>query len=134
MKLSSINKSSTEWNYLQRTIIWLAASILMLFALRWLQLFIFTDYRVHHRPFMIPLGIIFIAFSYGLIRYSKFCIFTLLIGASLFFVAATFLQIKIGFVSWFLSSLELFSFTYIFLFAPSLWRFITNKNESNTIG
>lgn len=27
-------------------------------GLRWLQLFIFTSYRSHHRPVMIPLGII----------------------------------------------------------------------------
>lgn len=30
----------------------------LLLGSRWLQLFIFTDYRAHHRPLMIPLGII----------------------------------------------------------------------------
>jgi uncharacterized protein (DUF983 family) len=36
----------------------------LLIGLRWLQVFIFTDYRAHFRPIMIPLGLV--ATSIGL--------------------------------------------------------------------
>lgn len=50
---------------MQRWIGWLATGCIafcgllpLALGLRWLQLFIFTDYRAHHRPIIIPLGII----------------------------------------------------------------------------
>ena len=30
----------------------------LLLGCRWLYVFVFTDYRAHHRPFIIPLGVV----------------------------------------------------------------------------
>ena len=46
-----------------RPILAIIGLISLAIGLRWLQLFIFTDYRAHVRHFIIPLGVVAIVFG-----------------------------------------------------------------------
>jgi hypothetical protein len=44
-------------------------------GLRWLQLFIFTDYRAHLRPIIIPMGIVAVGIGLAMLGWSFWPLF-----------------------------------------------------------
>ncbi len=53
-----------------RIIVAIFALLPLAIGLRWLQLFIFTDYRAHFRPIIIPMGVAAVCIGLALLGWS----------------------------------------------------------------
>lgn len=53
-----------------RVVVATFALLSLALGLRWLQLFIFTDYRAHFRPIIIPIGIVAVGIGLSMLYWS----------------------------------------------------------------
>jgi len=111
-----------EWKSYQVIFIRLAASILLLLGSRWLYLFLFTDYREHHAPVMIPLGIVTILYSISLLLLFRISIIISLILSIISFVFALYIQFSTFEFIFFLFLVCIVSLIYVVILLPTLLR------------
>ena len=104
----------------QRTLICIAAVGLSLLALRWLYVFVLTDYRSHYRPIMIPLALVTLALAFGLFRLSFVAVVLLLALAAVVAAGALYIQIFAAGFQPFLATVVAGSTLYFCAFVPRL--------------
>ena len=93
-KTTSAGPASVKpWSVFQRTLIYISAVGLSLLGLRWLYVFVLTDYRSHHRPIIIPLALVSLALAIGLFRLSSAAVALLLVLAAVLSAGALYIQI-----------------------------------------
>lgn len=102
----------------QRTLIYIAAVALSLLALRWLYLFVLTDYRSHHRPIIIPLALVTLVLAFGLFRLSPAAIVLLLALAAVAGAGALYIQISATALQPFLATVVAGSILYLCALIP----------------
>jgi len=113
---------SKTWKFYHLVMARLAAVGFLILGLRWLYVFIFTDYRAHHRPIMIPLALLVVAFSAGLF-YLKRTLILILILLSLFaFLGSLYIQIKFVHYNPFWFAATVTAFIYLIVFALYAYR------------
>jgi hypothetical protein len=94
-----------SWTLFQRVLIYGAATVLALLALRWLYVFVLTDYRSHRRPVMIPVAVVALLLAFGLFRLSSAAVALLVVLAVFIGAGALYFQIAAAFIQPFLSAL-----------------------------
>ena len=90
---------------LQRVLIYCAATVLALLALRWLYVFLLSDYRSHRGPMMIPLAIVTLFLAFGLFRLSSLAVASLIVLAGIIGAGSLYLQISAVFIQPVLSAI-----------------------------
>ena len=108
-----------SWTVLQRVLIYSAATILVLLALRWLYVFVLTDYRSHRRSTMIPLAVVTLLLAFALFRLYSVAVALLCVLAGLIGAGAMYVQIAAGFIP-FLSAVVASSVVCIGVLLPRL--------------
>ena len=108
------------WSPFQRTLIYIAAAALSLLAVRWLYLFVLTDYRSHHRPIIIPLALVTLVLAFGLFRLSSVAVVLLLALAALAGAGALYIQISAMAFHPFLATVVAGSILYFCALVPRL--------------
>lgn len=117
-----MNGNKYNWKLYQIVLIRLAAFIFFLLGLRWLYIFLFTDYRSHQAIIMIPLGMLTILFSFGLLLLFRWCIFFLLVLMTSAFLITIYLQIVAFQIQPFLAVVSIVTVLYIILLTPQLYK------------
>ena len=109
-----------SWTVFQRALVYVAGAVLVLLAVRWLYLFVLTDYRSHQRSIIIPLALVVLVLGFALFRLSSVAVFLSLLLASVAGAAALYLQVSAAFIQPFLSTVVLASLIYLCALAPPL--------------
>src|SRR3954469_17080523 len=102
----------------QRTLIYIAAAALSLLGLRWLYLFIFTDYRSHRGIVVIPLALITLFLAFGLFRLSPAAVGLLLALAAIAGAGALYIQIAAASLQPLLATVGATSILYLCALVP----------------
>jgi hypothetical protein len=111
-----------SWGIVQTTVIRLAAAAIFLLGLRWLYLFVLTDYRAHHQIWMIPIAFLTLGFAVGLwLRKNRF-VGVLLIAAAATFTYAVYIQISAGQIHLFLLCVAIIALLCLVTLTPGLKR------------
>ena len=97
---------------------WVAAAFVLETGLRWLWLFACTGYRAHHRPVMIPAGLLAVTLAIGLARLNRVCIALFLVGSAFALLAALWLQLSAGRWHPFLFAVSLAAAAFLTLLLP----------------
>jgi hypothetical protein len=118
--MSILSPVAVSWSPFQRTLIYIAAAGLSLFALRWLYVFVLTDYRSHQRLIMIPLALVTLALAFGLFRLSFVAVVLLLALAAVLGGSALYIQIAAAGVEPFLATVVAGSALYFCALVPRL--------------
>lgn len=111
-----------KWKLYHIVLIRLAALGFIYLGLGWLYIYIFTDYRSHLAFIMIPLGVLTILFSFGLLLLFRWCIFSLLVLMAIAFLITIYFQIVAFQVHPFLAVVGIITVLYIILLTPQLYR------------
>ena len=93
-----------SWTLLQRVLIYGAATVLALLALRWLYLFVLTDYRNHRAALMIPLALVTLLLAFGLFRLSSVAVGLLVVLCVVIGAGALYIQVAAAFIQPFLTA------------------------------
>ena len=116
--MSTLSPITSSWSVFQRTLIYIAAAALSLVALRWLYLFILTDYRSHHRPIIIPLAVVTLVLALGLFRLSSVAVVLLLALAAVAGAGALYIQVSATSIHPFLATVVAASILYFSALVP----------------
>lgn len=92
--MKSKRNENTAWKFYHSIMARLAAVGFLIFGLRWLYVFIFTEYRAHHRPIMIPLALLVVVLSTGLFYLNRIFILILILLSLFAFLGSLYIQIK----------------------------------------
>jgi hypothetical protein len=113
--MKKFSRSVTSMSLFQRALVYFSALVLSLFALRWLYVFLLTDYRSHQRPIIIPLALVTLAFSFVLFRLSLVAIVMLLTLVGVAGAGALYLQVSSAEVQPFLATVVVGSIFYLWV-------------------
>ena len=91
--MNKLSPTRISWGRIQCLLIYGAAAVLSLSALQWFYVFLFTNYRRHHRPVMIPLALATAALAFCLFRLSSTAVILLLALSALAGAGALYIQI-----------------------------------------
>ena len=114
-----------EWKSYQIVLIRLAAIAYFGIGIAWLYIFVFTNYRAHHRVVMIPVAIASILLSAGLIKLHRVFVAISLFVAVVIALLAIYLQLAVAVFNLSLSSVTVASFLYVGLVAPAVYKRIS---------
>jgi hypothetical protein len=118
--MSTVSPVAASWSLFQRSLIYIAATGLLLLALRWLYVFVLTDYRSHHRPIIIPLAMLSLALAFFLFRLSFVAVVLLLALAAVGGAGALYIQISVASFQPFLATVVAASALYFCALVPRL--------------
>lgn len=119
---TGVRNESKAWKFYHSVMARLAAVGFLLLGLRWLYVFIFTDYRAHHRPVMIPLALLVVAFSVGLFYLKRLFILMLILLSLFGFLGSLYIQIKFVHYNPFWLAIAVTTFVYLIVFALYAYR------------
>lgn len=122
--MTSLNEES-EWKSYQIVLIRLAAIAYFGIGMTWLYIFVFTNYRAHHRVVMIPVAIASMLLSAGLFKLHRVFVAISLFVAVAIAVLAIYLQLASSMFNLSLLSVTVASFLYVGVVAPTVYKRIS---------
>jgi len=127
LKALKIDDCSNGWGLLHTLLVQLVGLTLFVLGCIWLYTFSFTDYRTHLAPVMIPLAVLLVLFSLGLIFLLKIFVMTSLVLASVGFLFALYIQIVSLQLIPFLFAICIVAIIYIAMLTPPIYRRIKHQ-------
>ena len=109
-----------SWTVLQRILIYGAATVLTLLALRWLYVFVLTDYRSQRAALMVPLAVVTLLLAFGLFRLSSVAVGLLVVLCVVIGAGALYIQVAAAFIQPLLSAVVAGSVVCVYALLPRL--------------